>query len=148
MIVSCGAAPKAASPTPTPVSGPRVEMPSGAVYAVEVSTAPEETAQGLMYREGLAPRTGMIFLFSDDGVHNFWMKNTMIPLDIIWMDAGGRILFVSENTPPCRSDPCPNYGPGVPAPIVLEIAGGLAATEGVRVGSTLKLHDIPLRRSD
>jgi uncharacterized protein len=119
-------------------------MPSGAVYSVEVARTPEETSQGLMYRESLPPRTGMIFLFSDSTPHHFWMKNTMIPLDIIWMDASGKVVFVSSNTPPCRSDPCPTYGPDTTstAPVVLEIAGAAAATEGVRVGSNLKLSDI------
>jgi uncharacterized protein len=114
-------------------------MPSGAVYSVERARTPEETMQGLMYRESLPERHGMIFLFTDGGMHHFWMKNTMIPLDIIWMDADGKVLFVSANTPPCRSDPCPTYGPDKPAPVVLEIAGGLAAKEGVKVDSAIQL---------
>ncbi|MGH9366565.1 MAG: DUF192 domain-containing protein [Thermoanaerobaculia bacterium] len=118
-------------------------MPSGASYSVEVARTPEEKARGLMYRESLPPRTGMIFPFPEAGPHHFWMKNTMIPLDIIWMDAGGKVLFVSANTPPCRSDPCPNYGPDVPATIVLEIGGGLVAKEGVEVGSVITLAEIP-----
>ena len=56
----------------------------------------------------------MLFLFADEGVHRFWMKNTMIPLDMVWMDADGRVLFVSADTPPCKADPCPNYGPDRP----------------------------------
>ncbi len=117
-------------------------MPSGAVYSVEVARTPEETSQGLMYRESLPPQTGMIFLFSDSSPHHFWMKNTMIPLDIIWMDSSGKVLFVSVKTPPCRSDPCPNYGPDRPAAVVLEIAGETAAREKVEVGSTLRLLEI------
>jgi hypothetical protein len=117
-------------------------MPSGAVYSVEVARTPEETSQGLMYRESLPPRTGMVFLFTDSAPHNFWMKNTMIPLDIIWLDAAGKVIFVSANTPPCKSDPCPTYGPNTPAPIVLEIAGGMAAKEGVVAGATLRLAEI------
>jgi uncharacterized membrane protein (UPF0127 family) len=142
-IVACGAAPKAApAPTPAPVSGPRVVMPSGTVYSVEVARTPEEKAQGLMFRESLAPRTGMIFPFEEAAPHHFWMKNTMIPLDMIWLDATGNVLFVSANTPPCRSDPCPNYGPDAPAAIVLEIAGGLAEKEGVRPGAAIRLLEI------
>ena len=140
---ACGATPGSSStPAPSPAAGPRVTMPSGAVYAVEVARTPEETSQGLMYRESLPPRTGMIFLFSDASPHHFWMKNTMIPLDIIWLDGAGKVLFVSANTPPCRSDPCPTYGPDAAATVVLEISGGAAAPEGIRVGSTLKLSDI------
>lgn len=143
LACACGAAPRSSpTPAPSPAAGPRVVMPSGAVYSVEVARTPEETSQGLMYRESLPPRTGMIFLFSDSSPHHFWMKNTMIPLDIIWMDGGGKVLFVSANTPPCRSDPCPTYGPDAAAPVVLEISAGAAAAEGVRVGSTLNLSDI------
>jgi uncharacterized membrane protein (UPF0127 family) len=144
LIVACGAAPKS-TPPPSATSaarGPRVAMPSGAVYSVEVARTPEEQAQGLMFRESLPPQTGMIFLFNDGGAHHFWMKNTMIPLDIIWLDAAGTVVFVSANTPPCKSDPCPTYGPDVPAPIILELAGGLAAKEGVVVGASLKLEDV------
>ena len=84
----------------------------------------------------------MLFPFADQGVHKFWMKNTMIPLDIIWMDGAGRVLFVSAETPPCKADPCPNYGPDVPAASVLEIAGGMAAKEKVTVGSTIRLEEV------
>ena len=59
----------------------------------------------------------------------------MIPLDMIWLDPSGKVLFVSANTPPCRADPCPSYGPDAAAASVLEIAGGKAATERVTVGS-------------
>jgi hypothetical protein len=120
-------------------------LPSGAVYAVELARTPEEQAQGLMYRESLPPHAGMIFLFTDGGAHRFWMKNTMIPLDIVWLDPQGKVIFVSSNTPPCKSDPCPSYGPQTPAPTVLEIAGGLAAKEGIVVGATVRQVDVPGR---
>jgi uncharacterized membrane protein (UPF0127 family) len=143
VLLACGASPSG-SPTPaaTPAAGPRVVMPSGAVYTVEVARTPEEQAQGLMYRESLPPRAGMIFLFTDGGSHNFWMKNTMIALDILWIDAQGKVIFVSASTPPCKSDPCPNYGPKAPAPTVLEIAGGMAAKEGIVVGATIQVADV------
>jgi uncharacterized protein len=118
-------------------------LPSGSVYRVELALTPEAHAQGLMYRESLPARTGMVFRFSDGGPHRFWMKNTMIPLDMIWLDAEGRVLFISANTPPCKADPCPNYGPETPVSTVLEIAGGLAEKEGVKVGSRIRLVDIP-----
>jgi uncharacterized protein len=142
--IGCHGAPKSVDAvTPAPTTGPRVVLPSGAVYAVELARTPEEQAQGLMYRESLAPRAGMIFLFRDAAPHQFWMKNTMIPLDIVWLDGSGRVLFVSAETPPCRADPCPSYGPDVPASTILEIAGGMAAKERVTVGSTIRLQDVP-----
>jgi len=148
-MTACGpAATPAASTALTPAlspgdaSAPRVEMPSLAVYRLELAKTPQEQAQGLMFRESLPAKSGMLFQFPEGGVHKFWMKNTMIPLDMIWMDPAGRVLFVSANTPPCKADPCPSYGPDGPASSVLEIAGGMAAKEGIQVGSMLKLADV------
>jgi uncharacterized membrane protein (UPF0127 family) len=143
-LAACGAAPRSdRTPTPAPASGPSATMPSGAVYRLELALTPEEQAQGLMYRESLPQKTGMLFLFPDAAPHGFWMKNTMIPLDMIWMDDSGRVLYVSADTPPCKADPCPTYGPEAPARMVLEIAGGLAAREKITVGSTLKFEGLP-----
>jgi hypothetical protein len=154
VLTGCGAAPKPpASATPAPSApgatttraagaGPRVHMPSGADYAVELALTPEDQAQGLMFRESLPERTGMLFVFPEVAPHHFWMKNTMIPLDMIWMDEGGRVLFVSADTPPCKADPCATYGPDGPAKMVLEIAGGKAKAEKVDAGTTLQLIDI------
>jgi len=144
-LVSCGAAPTpkpSPRPTPAPVTGPRVVMPSAAVYSLEIARTPEEQAQGLMFRESLPERFGMLFPFPDRGVHGFWMKNTMIPLDILWLDASGKVLFISAATPPCKADPCPTYGPNAPAANVLEIASGKAAKEKIVVGSVLKFEDV------
>ena len=148
---ACGAAPQksaaaTAAATPAPAasaSGPRVEMPSGAVYRVELALTPEDQALGLMYRESLPPQAGMLFVFDAPGEHHFWMKNTMIPLDMIWMDDAGKVIFVSADTPPCKADPCATYGPDAPARQVLEIAGGMAANEKITAGSTLKILDAP-----
>jgi uncharacterized membrane protein (UPF0127 family) len=142
---ACGAAPgshASPAPTPTAVSGPRATMPSGAVYTLELALTPEDQAQGLMFRESLPDRTGMLFVFPEISPHHFWMKNTMIPLDMIWMDESGRVFFVSARTPPCRADPCPTYGPDAPVHQVLEVAAGLAEKEGVRVGSVLKIEGV------
>ena len=95
-----------------------------------------------MFRESLPERTGMLFLFHEDAVHGFWMKNTMIPLDMIWLDAGGKVLFVSADTPPCKADPCPSYGPDTPARNVLELAGGMAKKEKIEAGSVLRFSGL------
>jgi uncharacterized protein len=144
LAVACGGAPKTATPAapPAAVTGPRAILPSGSVYRLELARTPQEQAQGLMFRESLLPNTGMLFLFDAAGVHSFWMKNTMIPLDMIWMDEAGRVVFVSADTPPCKADPCPNYGPEAPAARVLEIAGGLAKKEKVTVGSVIRFEEV------
>jgi uncharacterized membrane protein (UPF0127 family) len=139
-VAACGASPK--PPKAAEVPHPSVSLPSGAVYTVEVARTPEEQAQGLMFRESLPERSGMIFLFSDREAHRFWMKNTMIPLDMVWMDEGGKVLFISAQTPPCKTDPCPSYGPDSPAAMVLEIAGGKAEKEKIAVGSVLHFKDV------
>jgi uncharacterized membrane protein (UPF0127 family) len=144
LAAACGASPKASiTPAATPApAGPRVVLPSGSTYTLEVVRTPEEQAQGLMFRESLAEKTGMLFPFGDKAVHRFWMKNTMIPLDMIWMDSDGRVIFVSADTPPCRADPCPSYGPDSAAASVLEIAGGKAEKERIGLGSVLRFQDV------
>ena len=143
---ACGAAPGSRAslpPTPTAApSGPRAVMPSGAVYALELALTPEDQERGLMFRENLPARTGMLFVFPEVAPHHFWMKNTMIPLDMIWLDESGKVLFVSAQTPPCKADPCPTYGPDAPVRQVLEIAGGMAVKEGVAVGATIRILDV------
>lgn len=144
LTVSCGGAAKptaSSTPSPAAVGGPRVVLPSGAIYRIELARTPEEQQRGLMFRESLPERSGMLFLFDDDSPHRFWMKNTMIPLDMIWMDGTGKVVFVSANTPPCQADPCPSYGPDAPIASVLEIAGGMAAKEKVVVGAVLKVRE-------
>jgi uncharacterized membrane protein (UPF0127 family) len=143
IATACGAAPTTSvTPVATaPPTGPRIVLPSGSTYRLEVVRTPEEQEQGLMYRESLPEKAGMLFPFTDKGVHHFWMKNTMIPLDMVWMDAEGKVIFVSADTPPCKADPCPTYGPDAPAASVLEIAGGMAKKENVTVGSSLKFQN-------
>ena len=144
MAAACGAAPKASvTPPATPApAGPRAVLPSGRTYSLEVARTPQQQEQGLMFRESLPERTGMLFPFTEKGVHHFWMKNTMIPLDMIWMDPEGKVIFVSANTPPCKADPCPSYGPDFPAASVLEIAGGNAAKESIVIGAVLRFENV------
>jgi hypothetical protein len=118
-----------------------VRLPNGKVIRAELATTPAEQQRGLMYRTELPPGRGMLFVFQDTSNRPFWMYHTLIPLDIIWLDANRRIVFISAETPPCRSeDPadCPNYGDGYPARFVLELAGGRAAANGLKVGDMLQ----------
>jgi uncharacterized membrane protein (UPF0127 family) len=143
LAAACGAGPGSRPPTPVPTpTGPHVVLPSGAIYEVELALTPDEQARGLMFRESLRDRAGMLFVFAQNPPipHHFWMKNTMIPLDMVWLDSDGNVLFVNPHTPPCKADPCPMYGPDIPAPLVLEIAGGLAEKEGVKVGSRIAIR--------
>ena len=127
-----------------PVSAPRktlpVTFPNGTTIEAELAVTAPQRAQGLMFRPGLGPDEGMLFVFEFPGENRFWMKDTLIALDMIWMDPGKRIVHIEPNVPPCKADPCPTYGPG-PARnslFVLEVAAGHAAELGLTVGGVLK----------
>jgi len=126
---------------PTANSGPRVVFPDHFVVSVEIAADDELRAQGLMYRDHIDPGKGMLFVFPRDDVFSFWMKNTRIPLDMIWVDANKRIVGIRENVPPCKVADCPSYGPGVVARYVLEVGGGEAAKHGLKVGDLLQFID-------
>lgn len=117
-----------------------VRLPDGRFILAELALTGPEQQRGLMQRTELPAGRGMLFLFDRPQTLGFWMFGTLIPLDIIWMDSARRIVFLSANTPPCRSvDPagCPVYGPSGPAQYVLEIGGGEAARLGLRLGDRL-----------
>ena len=131
---------QAAPPMAAQQTGPRVILPDGFVVNVEVANTDELRAQGLMFRDQLRPGAGMIFFFERDGVYPFWMKNTLIPLDMIWIGADRRIAHLKSNVQPCRVEDCPSYNPEVEARYVLELAAGEAAKHGLAAGSQLRFE--------
>jgi uncharacterized membrane protein (UPF0127 family) len=94
---------------------------------------------GLMNRTHMDPDKGMLFIFSQDGIYPFWMKDTLIPLDMIWMDSNGTVVFIGKNEQPCGMV-CPSINPGVPARYVLELNAGSADRIGLNVGDRLELE--------
>jgi uncharacterized membrane protein (UPF0127 family) len=100
-------------------------------FIVEVAASAEQQARGLMYRRSLADDRGMVFSYDPPQPVGFWMKNTLIPLDIIFVRADGTIARVAANTTPLSLDPVPS---GEPVAAVLEIRGGRAAELGIRAG--------------
>ena len=123
-------------------AGPRVVFPDGYVVHVEIAADADTRAQGLMYRDRLREHTGMLFFFPENGVYPFWMKNTLIPLDMIWIDEQRRIVRIIPNVQPCRADPCDNTDPGVPARYVLEVADGVAAQHHLAPGDVLRFEGV------
>lgn len=103
-------------------------------FTVEVVADDESRVRGLQGRTSLAPDTGMLFVFSGEGVYKFWMKDTSIPLDMIWLDGSKRVVDVKTNVPPCIKAPCPVYVPSQKALYVLEVNANYAQTHGVRLG--------------
>ena len=100
-------------------------------FTVEVARSQEEQAQGLMNRQSLAPDRGMIFPYDPPQQVAFWMKNTLIPLDMVFIGADGKIGRIAANTTPMSLDPVPSVDP---VSAVLEIAGGRAAELGLKEG--------------
>jgi uncharacterized membrane protein (UPF0127 family) len=104
-------------------------------FIVEVAGTGEQQAQGLMFRKSLAPDRGMVFPRDPPGDASFWMKNTLIPLDIIFIRPDGTIARIAENTVPMSLDPVPSLEP---VGAVLEIAGGRSAELGIKAGDRVR----------
>ncbi|MBK9495378.1 MAG: DUF192 domain-containing protein [Aquimonas sp.] len=106
-----------------------------------VALAVDEPArqEGLMHRQSMPLDHGMLFVFSDEQPRAFWMKNTLIALDIIYADRHGRIVKVLRDVPPCRSASCPSYPSDAPAKFTLELNAGSSVRHGIEVGAILTL---------
>jgi len=91
---------------------------------LEVVDTDSSRTKGLMFRKELARKSGMFFIFPAEDIYPFWMKNTLIPLDIIWMDKDLRIARIKSSVLPCETSDCPVYNPGVKAQFVLEVHAG------------------------
>ena len=104
-------------------------------FTVEVARSSDEQATGLMNRQTLAPDRGMIFPFDEIRVASFWMKNTLIPLDMVYVRADGTIANIEANTVPLSLEPVYSIEP---VAAVLEIAGGRAEELGIKAGDKVK----------
>src|SRR5690606_21929232 len=104
-------------------------------FTVEIADDDAERARGLMFREELAPDAGMLFDFVDERPVAFWMQNTLIPLDMLFIKADGTIARVHAEAVPMDQTSIPS---GEPVRFVLEIAGGRAAELGIVAGDTLE----------
>lgn len=111
----------------------------GKSFAVELATDAPSREHGLMMRTSLAPGHGMLFVFPHEGPQGFWMKNTLIPLDMVYFDNNRRLVSVQQNVPPCKADPCAIYPSTGPARYVLELAAGTAARIGLQTGDELMI---------
>ncbi|PIR94756.1 hypothetical protein COT95_02465 [Candidatus Falkowbacteria bacterium CG10_big_fil_rev_8_21_14_0_10_37_6] len=103
-------------------------------FVVEIAQTPAERIYGLMHREYLDDKSGMFFIFDKSEEHNFWMKNTLIPLDIIWIGQDKKIVFISKNTLPCQTKYCPRIKPEVESRYVLEVNAGAVDKYNLKLG--------------
>jgi uncharacterized protein len=104
-------------------------------FTVEVAATSPQQARGMMFRTELADNRGMLFPFTEPRVASFWMKNTVIPLDIIFIRSDGRIENIAENTIPYSTDPVVSTAP---VTAVLELRGGLTGELGIAAGDKVR----------
>jgi uncharacterized membrane protein (UPF0127 family) len=148
LLAGCG--PEAVdAPDRLPELNPEVDaLPAGQVIvrdvggeevaevAVRVARTPEERSRGLMNVSELPTGVGMLFVNEEDVRSGFWMKDTLVRLDILWADADGTVVDTAEMEP-CAADPCPSYAPGEPYRYALEVPAGWI--EGIEPGWQLEL---------
>lgn len=106
---------------------------------VEVARTAQETSRGLMFRKSLDADAGMLFLFDALEIRRFWMRNTYIPLDMIFLDDKRTVVGIEENTIPLDET---SRGPNQPAQYVIEVQGGYARQHGVGLGSRVEFHGV------
>lgn len=128
------------APPPPPAPSVSLGADAGLVVRLEVANTPESRERGLMFRRSLAGDAGMLFVFPDEAPRTFWMKNTYIPLDMLFIDSNSKILAVVENAEPLTS-----RGRGAPNPVkyVLEVNGGFVKAHGILVGQRVRFHHLP-----
>ena len=117
---------------------------SNQVIDLEVASTPQQQEIGLMFRTELLPNRGMLFPFQPARSVAFWMKNTLIPLDMVFLHQGV-VRYIATQVPPCTADPCPSYGPPFNVDIdqVIELRNGRAGELGLQAGDRLTLEFLP-----
>ena len=110
-------------------------------FSLEVAEDEETRFQGLMFREDLADDEGMLFLFKTESRYGFWMKNTSIPLDIIWVNSQNNIVHIEEEIRPCQDNNCPVFYSQENALYVLELKAGTVKKSGIKVGNKVSLDE-------
>ena len=116
-------------------------LPDGFKVTAELALTPAQQSKGLMFRPYLAPGAGMLFVFKDPGLKSFWMKNTIIDLDMVFLDADLKVVKVFHRVPRSRTDlPEEEIArASAPASCVLELAAGTARAHGLKPGSLIKI---------
>ncbi len=143
-LVACRGSPPALDRTAPAEPAVTLEGPSGRStrVRVEVAKSPRELERGLMFREKLGADEGMLFVFPEPAVQAFWMKNTLIPLDMIFIDDEGTVVGIVESAEPMTTDV---RSVGLPSRFVLEVNGGFAAAHGLARGDRARLEGLPAR---
>src|SRR3989338_2758642 len=107
-------------------------------WVAEIADTPAEQEQGLMFRQSMPLNRGMLFVFKDQQPRLFWMKNTLIPLDMIFIDANWRVVKLIQSAEHCKEDTCPTYDSERPAKYVLEVNSGQIREKEVKIGARVQ----------
>jgi uncharacterized membrane protein (UPF0127 family) len=135
-LTCCG--PKAATLEDFPTRP--ITLPSGQVIRAETMIDNIDLIRGLMFRTSLAPDHGMLFVHPKPDRYTYWMYQTLIPLDIIWLDSDRKIVEIVENAQPCKTQAskCEHYGGTEVSAYVLEIGAGRAKKYGLKLGQAVQ----------
>ena len=116
-----------------------ITLANGQVIKTEFVYDTAAALRGMQFRESLAPDHGMLYAHRVPGKYGYWMFQTLIPLDMIWMDSKHTVVEIVENAPPCKTpaSQCPHYGGNEVAQYVLQLAGGMAKKYAVKGGDTI-----------
>jgi len=109
----------------------------GVTVHAEVADSSKEKIRGLMFRKKLPQNDGMLFPYSHEEIHTFWMKNTLIPLDIVWINSQKEVVHIEHSAPPCKRSPCPSYTSPHKARYILELNGGWSIQHNLNPGDQI-----------
>jgi uncharacterized protein len=116
----------------------RIVFSNGNIAYIEIANTLKDRARGLMYREALNRDSGMLFIFDDEKERSFWMKNTLIPLDIIFIDKD-KIIVNIISAYPCEEEPCETYDSIYPVKYVLEVNLGYSEDKEIKIGDRVEI---------
>lgn len=109
---------------------------------VKIADTEQARIKGLMFVESLDKNKGMLFVFPGEAQRTFWMKNTLIPLDMIFIGSNGTVVSVIGNATACEKDPCETYSSKYPAKYVVEVNADFAKENNISAGNVLELNDL------
>ena len=116
-----------------------ITLPGGQVIKVEIVVDQADALRGMQFRDSIAPDHGMLYAHRIPGKYGYWMFQTRIPLDMIWMDDKHTIVEIVENAPPCKTaaSQCPHFGGNQVAKYVLQVGSGGVKRYGLKAGDTI-----------
>ena len=121
---------------------PQVVLPDGFEVRLELAVTPDELAQGLMFRPHLPADRGMLLIFAEERLPNIWMMNTLVALDLVYLDSAGRVVDIVTDAQPCPGEPCPRFTPKHAARAVLEVPAGSVGRHQIAENAVLEFANI------